>query len=183
MIKFVLSFLFVLLTGVSVYAQEVNPSGVNDAADTLPLVSDSLRSSVWNSPESEASFDSARYYSALADKFLAYGHEDRLFGKRLMMISGITCGVSVPLLLLSLKSYYGKPVFVAGAAILAVGTLMLPVGIGYKISGSADIRRGEQFRKQLDLYKLRTSNGVSLRMAPLIDPFNKSMGGLLALNF
>ena len=183
MTKFILSVLFVLLTGISVYAQGVAPTNENSSAVSRPLVSDSLRSSDWDSPESEAPFDSARYYGALADKFLAFGHEDRLFGKRLMMIGGITCGVSVPILLISLKSYYGKPIFIAGAVTLAVGTLMLPVGIGYKISGSADIRRGERFRKQLDLYNQRKSHSVSLRMAPLIDPFNKSMGGLLALNF
>ena len=55
-------------------------------------------------------------------------------------------------------------------------------GIGAGTKGDMRIRKAEEYRNSAEQYRT-TSHQVSVDFVPLVDPVNKSVGGLLALGF
>ena len=66
--------------------------------------------------------------------------------------------------------------------LLLGGVMGVAGGIGAGAKGDMKIKKSEEYRNTAEQYRTR-SQQVSVDFVPLVDPVNKSVGGLLALGF
>ena len=71
---------------------------------------------------------------------------------------------------------------VPSGILLIGGVFAIFEGIGLGVKSDMRIRKAEEYRNSAGQYRTK-SQQVKVDFVPLVDPFNKSVGGLLALNF
>ena len=133
--------------------------------------------------------DSAVYYDSLAARL-------QLEGDSLMSEAKSNIGFGVVMALLggagtiwcagaggSLEGGAGAIVIlIPSACILVGGVLGIAEGIGLGVKSDMRIRKAEEYRNTAGRYRTKPQQ-VKVDFVPLVDPFNKAVGGMLALNF
>ena len=126
--------------------------------------------------------DSAVYYDSLAARL-------QLEGDSLMSEAKSNIGFGVVMALwcagagASLEGGAGAIVIlIPSACILVGGVLGIAEGIGLGAKSDMRIRKAEEYRNTAGRYRTKPQQ-VKVDFVPLVDPFNKAVGGMLALNF
>ena len=73
-------------------------------------------------------------------------------------------------------------ILMPSACILVGGVLAIFEGIGIGAKSDMRIRKAEEYRNTAGRYRTKPQQ-VKVDFVPLVDPFNKAVGGMLALNF
>ena len=136
--------------------------------------------------------DSALYYDSLAARMQYEG--DSLLNEATSSIGfgllmGVVGGIGT---IWSFGAGSGASLEGGGAAVVIIGVpsvflliggvMGVAGGIGAGTKGDMRIRKAEEYRNSAEQYRTR-SHQVSVDFVPLVDPVNKSVGGLLALGF
>ena len=133
--------------------------------------------------------DSAVYYDSLAARLQFEG--DSLMNEATSSIGfgllmGVVGGIGTIWSLGSGGSLEGGAgvvvILIPSACILVGGVLGIAEGIGLGVKSDMRIRKAEEYRNSAGQYRTK-SQQVKVDFVPLVDPFNKSVGGMLALNF
>ena len=133
--------------------------------------------------------DSAIHYDSLAARL-------QLEGDSLMSEAKSNIGFGVVMALLggagtiwsagaggSLEGGDGAVVIlIPSACILVGGVFAIFEGIGLGAKSDMRIRKAEEYRNTAGQYRTKPQQ-VKVDFVPLVDPFNKAVGGMLALNF
>ncbi|MCQ2125295.1 MAG: hypothetical protein MJZ25_14040 [Fibrobacter sp.] len=131
-----------------------------------------------------ATVDSVEYYQNLIDRYTTSGTKMSNSGVGLMIGGGIV-GVLGCLMMADadeeddLDDGIGE--FFSGYMLFLAGAGAVTTGVVFKIVGGAKLRRAHRYEGVLHDYEKR--NAVSVRVAPFVNPVNKSLGGALAMNF
>lgn len=148
-----------------------------------------------NEPPVKQEVDSAAYYEQLYQ----YNLDKYNFDKKAANISLITSGVSTGLAAISAfaliaydinqhsedDSYktmsMSHPWAITTFILCGIGATSAFVYGGFEIA--AAIRKSNYTEYDIQRKKHATTSTVSIRIAPIVDPINKTYGGALALNF
>lgn len=134
--------------------------------------------------------DSAVYYDSLAARLQLEG--DSLMNEATSSIGfgllmGVVGGIGTIWSFGSGGSLEGGGVAVVivmipSVILLTGGVLGIAEGIGLGVKSDMRIRKAEEYRNTAGRYRTKPQQ-VKVDFVPLVDPFNKSVGGMLALNF
>lgn len=134
--------------------------------------------------------DSAVYYDSLAARLQLEG--DSLMNEATSSIGfgllmGVVGGIGTIWSFGSGGSLEGGGVAVVivmipSVILLTGGVLGIAEGIGLGVKSDMRIRKAEEYRNTAGRYRTKPQH-VKVDFVPLVDPFNKSVGGMLALNF
>lgn len=131
-----------------------------------------------------ATVDSVEYYQDLVDRYTYSGMKKRSVGKWLMISGGIAAIVGGIMVFDSLSddnlSGDGEE-FLLGYMSAIAGSGAFVTGVIIKSVGNSKLRTAHKYEEKLRRYE--DSHAVSLKVAPVVNPVNKSLGGALALNF
>lgn len=147
-----------------------------------------------NEPPVKQEVDSAAYYEQLYQ----YNLDKYNFDKKAANIALITAWVSTGLAGASTFAMFfyaleqfsnnndqkistSHPWFITSMIIYGIGATSFLVYGGFEIA--AAIRKNNYTEYDIQRKKHATTSTVSIRIAPIIDPINKTYGGALALNF
>ena len=73
-------------------------------------------------------------------------------------------------------------IMVPSVCLLIGGVMGLAGGIGQDVKAQQRIKQSEEYRNTAEKYRAKAQH-VELRVVPIVDPFQKTVGGMLALNF
>lgn len=133
--------------------------------------------------------DSAVYYDSLAARLQLEG--DSLMNEATSSIGfgllmGVVGGIGTIWSFGSGGSLEGGAgvvvILIPSACILVGGVLGIAEGIGLGVKSDMRIRKAEEYRNTAGRYRTKPQH-VKVDFVPLVDPFNKAVGGMLALNF
>ncbi len=172
------------LLSVSVFAQEKDTTLVLDAqGDTVGLVYKKGEHPVI--PEEYdiilSPIDSVAYYEEQINKLMFSGVLNATVGAFLLP-TGVVGAVALTVLLSSYNAGYAIGV---GVLVLpAYGLSALVAGLGYYWlkDGMQSFDKARAYEESLDAY-VKKQSSVALQFVPVVDPVNKSLGGVLAMNF
>lgn len=141
--------------------------------------------------------DSVVFYQRQAEELTISGNKLRSAGKGLMIGGGIGTGIGVVLMLagLSTESYdeyddeyemsgSGTALYLAGYILTCSMPELFITGIILKCIGGSKLGKAGRSAQNANYFRSISDNPLSsLRLSPVINPLNKSVGGNLAFNF
>lgn len=131
-----------------------------------------------------AQVDSIAYYQDLVDRYTQSGNKMKLAGTSLL-VGGVFAGAVGILMMYASDNQddidEGIGMFLSGYVFTIAGVGAATTGIVLKAVGGSKTRKARRYNEKLMDYKER--NEVSLKVAPVVNPVKKSLGGALALNF
>ena len=139
--------------------------------------------------------DSAAYYQDLVNRYTRSGEKKRSTGNGMMIGGSVGVLLGVLLMIDAGESTdrcgnndYGCNndeflEFFTGYGVAIAGGIVFGVGVGLKIAGGAKLRRAERYQEALNRYNAKRLQALELQVKPVINPYNGSYGGSLALRF
>lgn len=180
-----LIFILLLLLSVGAMAQAMDTTLVVDAqGDTVGLVYKKGEHPVI--PEEYdiilSPIDSVAYYEEQITKLMFSGVLNATVGAFLLP-TGVAGAVALTVLL-SGHNDAGYAIGVGVFVLPAYGLSALVAGLGYYWlkGGMQSFDKARAYEESLDAY-VKKQSSVALQFVPVVDPVNKSLGGVLAMNF
>lgn len=177
-----LIFILLLLLSVGAMAQTMDTTLVVDAqGDTVGLVYKKGEHPVI--PEEYdiilSPIDSVAYYEEQITKLMFSGVLNATVGAFLL-----PTGVAGAIALTVLLNDTGYAIGVGALVLPAYGLSALVAGLGYYWlkGGMQSFDKARAYEESLDAY-VKKQSSVALQFVPVVDPVNKSLGGVLAMNF
>ncbi len=126
-----------------------------------------------------AQIDSVEYYQNLVDRYNRSGETKKRLGNRLMIGGGVAAVLGS---LMMLDSYNeDNDEFLLGYLSMFFGTGAFVTGVFVKRAGVSRLHRAKDYEEKLLSYQNR--NAYAVKVAPVVNPISRSVGGALALNF